>query len=253
MRVYFSRVSRLFFYTTLLIGLLVCNPLAIADDIKQHGDAYVIYLPENLDYLDVVDRLKSEILAQNWEITDVQDIDIGMRQYGKSTQNKVISVCRSQLLAQAITEDPFVSLIIPCRFTAFRETVKKKLEKKLRAESCLGLLIPPQRQKRLTLSSTKQQNKLRMNSKEYCRQWRIFIKNNLKSTFVDTRMCLFLDWCIIGYQPDSAVISDSEELASPKLEFRTTIEPKCLASLHRSVDRWPIYPQNWCRPSLYPR
>ncbi len=125
MRIYFSGLSRLFFYAVLVIGLLLCNPLAIADDIEKRGDAYLIYLPENLNYLEIVDRLKSEILAQNWEITDVQDIDVGLKQYGKSTQNKVISVCRSQLLAQAITEDPFVSLIIPCRFTAFRETVKE--------------------------------------------------------------------------------------------------------------------------------
>ena len=154
MRVYLSSVSRLFFYATLLIGLLVCNPLAIADDIKQHGDAYVIYLPENLDYLDVVDRLKSEILAKNWEITDVQDIDIGMRQYGKSTQNKVISVCRSQLLAQAITEDPFVSLIIPCRFTAFRETVKEAGEKTT-GRIVLGFVDPAAEAKAINIKQYK--------------------------------------------------------------------------------------------------
>ncbi len=154
MRIYFGRLSRFFFYVAVLTGLFFTNPFAIADDIKQQGDAYVIYLPENLDYLDVVDRLKSEIMAQNWEITDVQDIDIGLRQYGKNTQNKVISVCRSQLLAKAITEDPFVSLIIPCRFTAFRETVKEGGDKAT-GKIVLGFVDPAAEAKAINIKQYK--------------------------------------------------------------------------------------------------
>ncbi len=101
-------------------GLFGAGPVT-ADDVQKHGDAFVVYLPANLDYLEIVDRLKSEILAANWEITDVQEVDIGLRQYGIETQNKVISACKSQLLAQAIKEDPFISLAVPCRFTAFRD------------------------------------------------------------------------------------------------------------------------------------
>lgn len=100
---------------------------AMAGDIEKHGDAFVIYLPGNLDYLEIVDRLKSEILAANWEITDVQEVDIGLRQYGVKTQNKVISACRSQLLAAAIKEDPYISLAVPCRFTVFRDEAKDRI------------------------------------------------------------------------------------------------------------------------------
>lgn len=96
---------------------------AQAADVERHGTAYVVYLPEGLDYHDVVDRLKTEILAQNWEITDEQDVGVGMRMYNKATQNMVISVCKSQLLAQAVVDDPFITLVVPCRFTVFREKV----------------------------------------------------------------------------------------------------------------------------------
>jgi uncharacterized protein (DUF302 family) len=94
---------------------------AAADDVQKHGDAFVIYLPGDMNYLEIVDRLKSEILAANWEITDVQDVDVGLRQYGVETQHKIISACKSQLLAQAIKEDPYITLAVPCRFTAFRD------------------------------------------------------------------------------------------------------------------------------------
>jgi uncharacterized protein (DUF302 family) len=104
-----------------LAGALFAAGPAVADDVEKHGDAFVIYLPGNLDYLEIVDRLKSEILAANWEITDVQEVDIGLRQYGVKTQNKIISACKSQLLAQAIKEDPFISFAVPCRFTVFRD------------------------------------------------------------------------------------------------------------------------------------
>ena len=105
----------------------MCAVPATAGDIEKHGDAFVIYLPGNLDYLEIVDRLKSEILSANWEITDVQEVDIGLQQYGVKTQNKVISACRSQLLAEAIKDDPYISLAVPCRFTVFRDEVKDRI------------------------------------------------------------------------------------------------------------------------------
>ncbi|MCU7846143.1 MAG: DUF302 domain-containing protein [Candidatus Thiodiazotropha sp. (ex Monitilora ramsayi)] len=107
-------------------GTIFCAAPVVAGDIEKHGNAFVIYLPGNLDYLEIVDRLKSEILAANWEITDVQEVDIGLRQYGVKTENKVISACKSQLLAQAIKEDPFISLAVPCRFTAFRDEANNR-------------------------------------------------------------------------------------------------------------------------------
>ena len=107
-------------------SLLFAGPVS-ASDIQKHGDAFVIYLPGNLDYLEIVDRLKSEILAANWEITDVQEVDIGLRQYGVNTQNKVISACKSQLLAEAIKDDPYISLAVPCRFTVFRDEAKDRI------------------------------------------------------------------------------------------------------------------------------
>jgi len=108
----------------LAVFALLMAGQAGAADIKRHGDAYVIYLPEDLDYHDVVDRLQTEILAQNWDIVKVQDIDIGLRQLDVDVENKVIMACQSQYLKQAIEEDPFISLIIPCRFVVFREVAE---------------------------------------------------------------------------------------------------------------------------------
>ncbi len=110
-----------------IAGSFLCAGPVAAGDIQKHGDAFVIYLPGNLDYLEIVDRLKSEILAANWEITDVQEVDIGLRQYGVNTQNKVISACKSQLLAEAIKDDPYISLAVPCRFTVFRDEAKDRI------------------------------------------------------------------------------------------------------------------------------
>ena len=93
----------------------------LASDIDRHGDAYVVYLPRNLDFDEVVDRVETEILAENWDVVDVQNIGVGVKKFGKAADNKVISVCKLQYLAQAIEDDPYVSLIIPCRFTIFRE------------------------------------------------------------------------------------------------------------------------------------
>ena len=110
-----------------LAAALLCADPAAAGEIERHGDAYVVYLPGDVDYLELVDRLKTEILAANWEITDVQDIDVGLRQLGVKTQSKVISACRSQLLAQAIKDDPYITLAVPCRFTVFRDDASGKI------------------------------------------------------------------------------------------------------------------------------
>ena len=111
----------------ILAGSFLCAGPVTAGEIEKHGDAFVVYLPGDLDYLEIVDRLKSEILAANWEITDVQEVDIGLRQYGVKTQNKVISACRSRLLAEAIKDDPYISLAVPCRFTVFRDEAKDRI------------------------------------------------------------------------------------------------------------------------------
>ncbi len=121
-----AKILQYLFICLLGSGLLFTGS-AIAGDVQKHGAAYVIYLPGDLDYLEVVDHLKAEILQANWEITDTQDIDAGLRQYGVKIQNKVISACKSQLLAKAIQEDPFISLAVPCRFTAFRDTANNRI------------------------------------------------------------------------------------------------------------------------------
>lgn len=122
-----TETGRKYAWVAIFAGSLACVGPAVAGDIQKHGDAFVIYLPGDVDYLEVVDRLKTEIMAANWDITDVQEIDIGLRQYGVQTQNKVISACRSQLLAQAIKEDPYISLAVPCRFTVFRDEASGKV------------------------------------------------------------------------------------------------------------------------------
>lgn len=96
---------------------------AAEDDlVKRHGEAYVVYLPQSADINGVLERLRDELGGQNWEVTDVQHIDKGMQKYGLKIENKLILACKSQYLSQAIRDDPFVSLIIPCRFALFRNT-----------------------------------------------------------------------------------------------------------------------------------
>ncbi len=112
-------ILKCLFHGLILFGLI--NLPAFAAEITHRGDAYVVYLPSNLKFQEVVDRVHSEVLGENWQVVHVQDIGATMQEYGKHTENQVISVCKSQYLAQAIEEDPFVSLIIPCRFTVFRE------------------------------------------------------------------------------------------------------------------------------------
>ena len=102
-----------------------------AEDVQQRGDAYVIYLPGNLNFEDVVSSVKGEVLGENWQVVHELDIGASVKEYDKNTENKVISVCKTQYLAKAIEEDPFISLIIPCRFTVFHESVEGSDEGKI--------------------------------------------------------------------------------------------------------------------------
>ncbi len=89
--------------------------------VLSHGHAYVSYLPPKVDIYNVLERLKTELGGQNWEVIEVEHLDMGMKKYGLALQHKLLLACKSQYLAQALQEDPYVSLIIPCRFTLFRE------------------------------------------------------------------------------------------------------------------------------------
>jgi uncharacterized protein (DUF302 family) len=112
-----SRISSF----VLLPFLLAISLLAAAADVQRAGGAYVIHLPATVNFKQVVDRLEHEIQAHNWEVLKTQDIDDGLRQHYKmDIQNKVVYACKSQYLAQAIKEDPNITLIVPCRFAVYR-------------------------------------------------------------------------------------------------------------------------------------
>lgn len=101
--------------------LLATSFWATAGDIQQAGGAYVVHLPATVNFKQVVDRLEHEVLAHNWEVLKIQDVDEGLKQhYGMDIQNKIVYACKSQYLAQAIKEDPNITLIVPCRFAVYR-------------------------------------------------------------------------------------------------------------------------------------
>jgi len=105
----------------LLAMLLVMSSWTMAGDVQRVGSAYVIYLPASVNFKQVVDRLGTEVQAHNWEVLKIQDIDEGLkRNYGMDIQSKVVYACKSQYLAQAIKEDPNITLIVPCRFAIYR-------------------------------------------------------------------------------------------------------------------------------------
>lgn len=114
--------------------LLAASLFAAAGDVQRTGGAYVIHLPAAANFRQVVERLQHEIRAANWEVLKIQDIDEGLKQnYGMEIQSKVVYACKSQYLAQAIKEDPNITLIVPCRFAVYRvgptgEAVGTKLE-----------------------------------------------------------------------------------------------------------------------------
>lgn len=103
-----------------LLVIYACN--SNADGIEQLGDAYVIYLPAETDFAEVVGDVKSEIAGVNWQVVSELNVGEAVKEFAIHTENTVISVCNIQYLSQAIKADPMISLIIPCRFTVFRET-----------------------------------------------------------------------------------------------------------------------------------
>lgn len=112
-----SRILSTVFLTILLATIVS----ATAGDVQRVGGSYVIHLPSSANFKQVVDRLEHEVLAHNWEVLKTQDVDEGLRQhYGMDIQNKVVYACKSQYLAQAIKEDPNITLIVPCRFAVYR-------------------------------------------------------------------------------------------------------------------------------------
>ena len=101
--------------------LLLVLPPAVADDVEARDGAFFIELPASANFQQVVARVQDEIAAQNWEVLQTVDIDEGLRKnYQIDIQNKLVYACKSQYLAQAIKEDPHISLIVPCRFAIYR-------------------------------------------------------------------------------------------------------------------------------------
>ncbi len=117
--------SPLLAYIIILFLILVFPIFCNAQDVERRGDAYIIYLSGKLNFNEVVSSLENELVNENWQVGDHLDIGAAVKEFGKQTENKVLSVCKTQYLARAIEEDPFISLIIPCRFTVFRESTKK--------------------------------------------------------------------------------------------------------------------------------
>lgn len=101
--------------------LLLVQPSAFAAEVEQRDGAFFIELPASANFQQVVERVQEEIVAQNWEVLQTVDIDEGLRKnYQMDIQNKLVYACKSQYLAQAIKEDPHISLIVPCRFAIYR-------------------------------------------------------------------------------------------------------------------------------------
>ena len=122
-RTIFGTVGVLHFRVVVFVSFLLiyaCN--SNADSIQQLGDAYVIYLPASADFSEVVVDLKTEVSGVNWQVVNELNIGETVKEFGVQVENKVISVCNIQYLSRAIKADPMISLIIPCRFTVFRET-----------------------------------------------------------------------------------------------------------------------------------
>ena len=114
-RVSFLQVIFLFSF------FLICACNSNAESIERLGDAYVIYLPKSADFHEVVTDLKTEVSGVNWQVVNELNIGETVQEFGVETENKVISVCNVEYLSRAIQADPMISLIIPCRFTVFRE------------------------------------------------------------------------------------------------------------------------------------
>ena len=54
------------------VFLAAClSATALGAKVQRHGESYVIYLPPTLSFNEVVDRVQTEILAQNWDVVSV--------------------------------------------------------------------------------------------------------------------------------------------------------------------------------------
>ena len=125
-KIHLETVRNLCLLHEISLCLLLIYPIqSSADDLTRHGDAYVIYLPPELIFDEVVSRVHSEVLGENWQVVNEMNIGEAVKDFDKHIENRVISVCKTQYLARAIEEDPFISLIIPCRFTVFRESTEE--------------------------------------------------------------------------------------------------------------------------------
>jgi uncharacterized protein (DUF302 family) len=119
----FTPFSQFLPYLFLLFVVFICSTHVIAGGVLQKGDAYFIYLPSETNFEEVIATVKDELIGNNWEV--VSELDVGkiVEELDTVTDNRVISVCNLQYLDKAVKAEPFVSLIIPCRFTVFREFV----------------------------------------------------------------------------------------------------------------------------------
>jgi uncharacterized protein (DUF302 family) len=112
--------------TILIVYLLFCFSFlqsAHSEVIKRLGEAYVIYLPGSTNFDDIVQSLENEVYGANWQVVSQMDVGAAVDDFDVTIENRVLSVCKIKYLAQAIKEDPLISLIIPCRFTIFRESI----------------------------------------------------------------------------------------------------------------------------------
>ncbi len=125
-KIQFKTIRNIYSLYVIWLCLLFIYPIqGSAEDITHRGDAYIIYLPPELNFDEVVRRVHSEVLGENWQVVSEMNIGEAVKDFDIHIENRVISVCKTQYLAKAIEEDPFISLIIPCRFTVFRESTEK--------------------------------------------------------------------------------------------------------------------------------
>jgi uncharacterized protein (DUF302 family) len=110
------------------MGLMVFLAGSVfAGDVHKRAGAYYIEVPATVGFDQVIHRLDNEVAAKNWDVIKVQDVDQGLKEnYHMDIENKIVYVCKSQYLAQAIKEDPNITLIVPCRFTVYRVNASGK-------------------------------------------------------------------------------------------------------------------------------
>ena len=104
-----------------LFGFIYSCSSGNAEGIQKLGDAYVVYLPKEANFDEVVADVKNEASGVNWQVVNELDVGKTVEEFGVEIENRVISVCNIQYLSKAIKADPMISLIIPCRFTVFRQ------------------------------------------------------------------------------------------------------------------------------------